>query len=83
FVGKLLKQAQEMLVKATAEHNQELSFRPFEASNLEGIHFDTAFVQEEREQFKKALAYFKNPKSFFEKNERKYLSEELEQIING
>lgn len=83
FIGKLLKQSQEMLIKETAELNEELSFSPFEVNNLEGIDFDTAFVHEEREQYRKALAYFKNPKSFFEKNERKYLSEELEQIING
>ena len=32
----------------------------------------------DQQRFKKALSYFKNPKSFFEKNERRFFSEELE-----
>ncbi|MBU8879021.1 dynamin family protein [Bacillus sp. FJAT-29790] len=83
FISKQLKQAQEMLIKTTAEVNPELSFSPFEVRGLEGIEFETAFVNEDRAQFKKALAHFKNPKSFFEKNERKFLSEELEQMISA
>ena len=39
---------------------------------------ETALVNLDQQRFKKALSYFKNPKSFFEKNERKFLSEELE-----
>lgn len=77
FMGKLIKEANMTMNKATAEINQELSFSPYEIKSLQGLEFETAFENEERAQFKKALAYFKNPKSFFEKNERRLLSEEL------
>jgi hypothetical protein len=31
--------------------------------------------------FGKALSYFKNPKSFFEKNEKKHMSDELYRVL--
>ncbi|WP_102274819.1 dynamin family protein [Cytobacillus massiliigabonensis] len=79
YIGKLLKEAQKKLIASAGEINSELKFSPFEGKKLVGIDFETAFQNEDPAQFKKALAYFKNPKSFFEKNERKILSEELEQ----
>lgn len=79
YIGKLLKEAQGRLIASIEETNPELKFSPFEVKKLEGIDFETAFQNEDPSQFKKALAYFKNPKSFFEKNERKNLSDELEQ----
>ncbi|MED3553562.1 dynamin family protein [Cytobacillus praedii] len=79
FIGKLLKEAQERLIASIGEINSDLKFSPFEGKKFDGIDFETAFQYEDQAQFKKALAYFKNPKSFFEKNERKYLSDELEQ----
>ncbi|MEH7125226.1 dynamin family protein [Bacillus sp. JJ1773] len=82
YIGKLCKQAQDMLGQKVAEINKELSFSPYEMRKMEGIKFNSAFVSENRAQFSKALAHFKNPKSFFEKNERKNLSDELEQLIN-
>ncbi|MBY0122657.1 dynamin family protein [Bacillus sp. S/N-304-OC-R1] len=81
YIGKLCNQAQEMLSQKAAEINNELSFSSYESRNMAGIDFETAFINEDRAQFSKALAYFKNPKSFFEKNERKYLSDELERLI--
>lgn len=81
FIGKSLNEASEMIKKLSADINEELSFSPFEMKNLPGLDFETAFMNEDRFQFKKALAYFKNPKSFFEKNERRFLSDELEQIM--
>ncbi|KOP83169.1 Dynamin family protein [Bacillus sp. FJAT-21945] len=79
YIGKLLKEAQDRLIASTREINLELKFSPFEGKKLEGIDFETAFQNEDQAQFKKALAHFKNPKSFFEKNERKHLSDELEE----
>jgi len=81
FIGKLLAGAQDFVKDEVNKLNPQLSFSQYEKSALEGIEFDTAFLKTDRVQFKKALAYFKNPKSFFEKNERKFLSEELEQVM--
>ncbi|QED48370.1 dynamin family protein [Cytobacillus dafuensis] len=83
YISKLCKEAQAILVQSAANINQELSFSTFDAKNMEGIDFETAFQNEDRTQFRKPLSYFKNPKSFFEKNERKLLSNELEQIMQG
>ena len=81
FIGKLLKQAQEMIAKAAEEINPEVSFSHFEAESMEGLEFETAFVNEDQAKFKKPLSHFKNPKSFFEKNERKYLMDDLEELM--
>ena len=50
----------------------------FEVDKWESIQFETAFEGLDQQRFKKALSYFKNPKSFFEKNERRLLGEELD-----
>ena len=55
----------------------------FEVDKWESIQFETAFVISINKAFKKALSYFKNPKSFFEKNERKQLGDELENNLQG
>lgn len=79
FLVKLFKEAHEMVNKLTADINPELTFSPFELKSLPGLQFETAFLNDDRSKYMKALAYFKNPKSFFEKNDRKLLSDELEQ----
>ena len=78
FIGQLLSQTENSLIVALQEKNLELSFSLFEVDKWESIQFETAFVKLDQQRFKKALTYFKNPKSFFEKNERRFLSEELD-----
>ncbi|MCQ6273950.1 dynamin family GTPase [Bacillus sp. V3B] len=78
FIIKLLAQTDQSIITALQEHNAELSFSPYEAGKPTSIDFQTAFVTLDQQRFKKALSYFKNPKTFFEKNERKLLSDELE-----
>jgi len=78
FIRKNLSQSERSIISAIQEHNSDLSFSTYEMNRLEGIDFETAFVSLDNQRFKTALAYFKNPKSFFEKNERKLLGEELE-----
>ena len=65
----------------SVERNPELTLSSFEMNKLESTDFETAFASIDKQLFKKALSYFKNPKSFFEKNERKYLSDELEENL--
>ncbi|MBD8068156.1 dynamin family protein [Bacillus sp. PS06] len=45
------------------------------------IDFENALQDIEQQQFKKAIALFKNPKSFFEKNEKKMMSQEIEHLL--
>ncbi|MDQ0272063.1 dynamin family protein [Cytobacillus purgationiresistens] len=81
YIGKQLQQSFDRLTKQAQEINQQLSFSRLEVEAMEGTDFETAFVELDLVQFKKAMSHFKNPKSFFEKNERKYLADELENAL--
>ncbi len=81
YIGKLLGQQQDMIAKSAASVNSDLSFSSYEPAEMDGIEFESAFSNEDPNLFKKALSYFKNPKSFFEKNERKQLADELEKSL--
>lgn len=78
FIGKLLTQSEQSMISSLHELNDEASFSTYEMNRLDSPEFETAFESLDRGQFKTALSYFKNPKSFFEKNERKLLGDELE-----
>ena len=81
FIGKLLADAQDLIKNSAMDLNPQLSFSRYEMGKSKGIEFEHAFLNLDLAQFKKALAYFKNPKTFFEKNERRFLSEELQQVM--
>lgn len=81
FADKILTELQLALSKEIGQINSDLSFSAFEWANKEGIDFQSAFVNLERNLFEKALSYFKNPRSFFEKNEKKFMSEELLKVL--
>ncbi|MBT2690089.1 dynamin family protein [Bacillus sp. ISL-47] len=81
YISKLLGQQQESIAKSAANVNSDLSYSLFEPAALAGIEFESAFSNEDHAQFKKALSHFKNPKSFFERNERKQLADELEKNL--
>jgi hypothetical protein len=82
FAEKQLTDYQLGLVRNLQEINQDLSFSAFEVLHQEAIEFPIAFNHLNKQLFTKALSYFKNPKSFFEKNEKKLMSDELYQVLN-
>ncbi|MEH7335898.1 dynamin family protein [Neobacillus drentensis] len=82
FIEKLFVDYQSAVTRKFLEINQDLSFSTFEILHGEDIDFQTAFTSLNNQQFSKALSYFKNPKSFFEKNEKKWMSEELYNTLN-
>ncbi|RSK53750.1 dynamin family protein [Bacillus canaveralius] len=65
-----------------ASANRGLSYSTLDAFEFESIEFQSAFKDIDRQLFKKATAYFKNPKAFFEKNEKRLMSEELERALH-
>ncbi|MDZ5473189.1 dynamin family protein [Bacillus sp. 31A1R] len=81
FIGKLLEQSFQSIVDKANHVNPDVSFSSYEMSSLASLEFESAFEHLEKEEFKKAMSYFKNPKSFFEKNEKKLMSEELEKNL--
>lgn len=81
FIGKLLQEEFEQVQGKVNTINQSFAFSKNELGQMDGIDFESAFIGSDPSLFKKALSYFKNPKSFFEKNERKMLAMELEQSL--
>ncbi|XJZ25916.1 dynamin family protein [Bacillota bacterium Lsc_1132] len=82
FAENVVKDFQAMIVRRLTEINAGLSFAAFELKNEDQLLFESAFQQLDKQIFAKALAYFKNPKSFFEKNEKKRMSEEIYEHLN-
>ena len=82
FAEKQLADYQSGLIRNLQEINQDLSFSVFEVNHQQAIEFPIAFKDMNKQLFTKALSYFKNPKSFFEKNEKKFMSDELYQVLN-
>ncbi len=83
FAGKLAKEAQASLVSSISKISGDITFTEFEVSSHPGLDFTSAFSDLEPGLFKKALSYFKSPKTFFEQNGRKQLGEELHKVLDG
>lgn len=77
FAESALKDFQAILVRRLSEINPDLSFPSFEYKEEDQLLFDNAFQDLDKQMFKKALEYFRNTKAFFEKNEKKMMSEEI------
>lgn len=82
FAGKILAQQQTELEAKIAEINTDISFSAFVYHEKAQIHFEAAFAGLSPGKFTKAMTYFKTPKSFFEKNESRLMSEELQRVLS-
>lgn len=78
FVNKLLNEKQVGLLQQIQNVRKTISLQPYEPSEKESLEFTSAFNQMDAGEFKKELAQFKNPKSFFEKNEKVKMSEDIQ-----
>lgn len=83
FIDRLLKEFQQSIFAEINKINQALSLSLSENAPYTGLDFETAFLNLDRSQFKKALGMFKNPKAFFEKNEKKLMSDEVERQLQS
>ncbi|MFE4350437.1 dynamin family protein [Peribacillus butanolivorans] len=82
FVNKLLNEKQVGLLQQIQKVRKTLSLQPYEPNERDSLEFSGAFVQLDTSEFKKELALFKNPKAFFEKNEKVKMSEGLQQRLD-
>ncbi|MDP4083504.1 MAG: dynamin family protein [Bacillota bacterium] len=82
FSKKVISEYQSSLVASIQDINQDLSFSIVEFKHQKEMYFDSAFKNMDKRLFQKAMSTFKNPKSFFEKNEKKLMSEELFQVLH-
>ncbi|WP_210365020.1 dynamin family protein [Bacillus sp. REN3] len=81
FIGTILNEFQDTVMAEMSKINRTVSLAASERSELAGIDFEPAFNDLDRSDFKKALGMFRNPKAFFEKNEKKLMSDRLEQLF--
>jgi small GTP-binding protein len=82
FVEQQFTDYQAALTRSLKEINQDLSFSAFEKNKFAEIEFPSAFTQVNKQLFVKAMSYFKNPRTFFEKDEKKFMMVELERVLN-
>ncbi|MBT2662357.1 dynamin family protein [Bacillus sp. ISL-45] len=83
FILRILKEFQEALSAELLKINSSVSISATENGPLTGVDFETAYQDIDHAIFKKTLGMFKNPKSFFEKNEKKLMADELEKLLHG
>ena len=82
FVEKLFAEYQETIVRHLQDINQDLSFSFVEVNANNQLDFPIAFSKTDLQVFARALSYFKSPKAFFEKDEKKFMLEELQNVLN-
>ncbi|MDD4600926.1 GTPase Der [bioreactor metagenome] len=82
FAEKITAEYQTTLIEMIREINQDLSFSLLEFGDKAQIDFEAAFKDIQYGMFSQAMAYFKNPKLFFEKSESKLMSDEIYRLLN-
>lgn len=82
FAGKLLKERFEQINREILSTDENLMISIPEIGKAETLDFSPAFKETDRKYFAAALKYFKNPKAFFEKNEKKLMEESLEELLS-
>ncbi|MBM4762065.1 dynamin family protein [Bacillus sp. B15-48] len=83
YISKALNDYQKSLSDELKKINVDLALSSWDLYDFGEIDFEEAFTDLDREMFKKTLGLFKNPKAFFEKNEKKSMSEELEKLLQS
>ena len=81
FITKLFNEFQQRLSTELNKLSDDLTIARVEITEFDKIDFEVAFKDLDKKVFKKALGSFKNPKAFFEKDEKRVMSEEVEKIL--
>ncbi|WP_449622286.1 dynamin family protein [Robertmurraya sp. Marseille-Q9965] len=81
FIGKLIHELHHSISKSLSKVNHELSFSESQLGKMDDLSFTNELANLDKNIFKKALSLFKNPKSFFEKNEKRHMQEELNETL--
>lgn len=83
FAATVTTEYQAALLAAMRDTYPDVSFSLFEWEEQTELEFVPAFTELQAGIFSKALSYFKNPKAFFEKNESKLMSDELQRVLSA
>ena len=82
FIEKMLVEYQDTVAEKICGINPDISCSIFTFEDSVNMEFESAFKEMDCDLFAKAMAYFKTPKTFFEKNESKLMSAEIYKILN-
>jgi GTPase SAR1 family protein len=81
FMEKTIANKRQGLVNQLKEFNDDLFFSEIELFSWDTPTFESAFENVSEKSFNEALSLYKNPKSFFEKNEKQKMVEELTKVL--
>jgi predicted GTPase len=81
FLRKQLEELHLSITKSMKDVNTDLTITKSEFQQSRQLEFANAFEHLDRSLFQKALATFKSPKAFFEKNEKTKMSDELHTLL--
>ncbi|WP_416826683.1 dynamin family protein [Ectobacillus polymachus] len=83
WMSKKIQFSSEGLQKQCLQITENAPFTKTEEFVFSSATHLDPFRQLEMGQFKKAMSYYKNAKSFFEKNEKALMQEEMKQVLDG
>ena len=82
----MTKKLEEMLTELQGKSNQtndHIQFSQLNKMEFVSPEFEHALQNLDKDLFKKSLSMFKNAKAFFEKNEKRFMSEQIETTLEG
>ncbi len=82
YVQKLIKEKQAAIIQQMKKVKKSISLQEYEAKTRETPEFTRAFSNLGAGDFKKELSLFRNPKAFFEKNEKVKMAEALQKRLD-
>ncbi|WP_226034832.1 dynamin family protein [Aquibacillus saliphilus] len=82
FINQKATEFNQTLSTKSSETDKELTLSEFQQYTFETPIFESAFLNLDTSVFYKALAIFKNTKSFFEKNEKEAMKDEIFNILS-
>ena len=81
-VHKLVREKQASFIQQAQRIKKTLSLQPYDPEKKETLEFQPAFHNLSDQEFRKELGLFKNPKAFFEKNEKVMMSQALQERLD-
>ena len=80
---KLVEERYQMMEAEMQSLQAGLTLSAFEKQQTETLNFRPAFVEIDDKSLEQSFKHFKNPKSFFENNGRKWMEEELQEHLSS
>ncbi len=81
YLKDLFQKRLDQFKEQIAKFQSTITVSDYEIGSIPTLEFPSAFINIDRTQLEKTFKYFKNAKSFFEKNEKKLMEEELQQLL--